>query len=112
MFCVYRLPDDAGRYRGVSPADAARSEFGRERSPEAVQRLTQRISDLTEAAVRQHPELWLWTYKRWRLVQPGWPLRCYPFYAHLPTARDLGWERPGHPFAPTGARFNGRMDDP
>ena len=97
---IYCLPEDDGGYRGVLSAVIPPSEFGRDRSPEAVRRLTQRISDLTEAAVRRHPELWLWTYKRWRLVEPGWPLCRYPFYAHVPTARDLGWERPGHVFVP------------
>ncbi len=97
---VYCLPESDGGYRGVLSAVITPADFGRDRSPEMVRRLTQRISDLTEAAVRRHPDLWLWTYKRWRLVEPGWPRKDYPFYAHVPTARDLGFERPGHVFGP------------
>lgn len=97
---IYCLPRADGGYRAVCSGRILPAEFGEDRSPEAVRRLTQRITDLTEAAVRRHPDLWLWTYKRWRLVEPGWPRKLYPFYSHVPTARDLGFERPGHPFAP------------
>ncbi len=35
-----------------------------------------------ETAIRQHPEFWLWSYRRWRLIPPDGDPAKYPFYAH------------------------------
>jgi lauroyl/myristoyl acyltransferase len=43
-------------------------------SAQAIQEFTQRCSDVIEARVRQHPDLWLWMHRRWREVpdrRPG-----------------------------------------
>ena len=37
---------------------------------EAVQTLTQRIADITEATIRQDPSLWFWMHKRWKNFYP------------------------------------------
>lgn len=34
-----------------------------------------------EAAIREHPEQWLWSYKRWRYYREDDPVERYPFYA-------------------------------
>ena len=60
---VFALPLPGGRYRMIyeTPVDPPDPE-----SPEAVQVLTQRCTDVLEMYVRRHPELWLWMHRRWR----------------------------------------------
>lgn len=58
-----------------------------ETTKDAVHRVTQEITNITEREVRRHPEHWQWIYKRWKHVAPGVPRERYPFYAR--------WER-GH----------------
>jgi len=43
--------------------------------------LTQHITRVYEKAIRQYPEQWLWTYKRWKYIRPGDDPARYPFYA-------------------------------
>ncbi|MFH1476384.1 MAG: lysophospholipid acyltransferase family protein [Verrucomicrobiota bacterium] len=43
--------------------------------------ITQTIAALFEQEIRTHPEQWLWMYKRWKYIDPGWPAAVYPFYA-------------------------------
>jgi KDO2-lipid IV(A) lauroyltransferase len=44
------------------------------------QRVTDDITRFVEQLVREHPELWLWTYKRWKR-RPSEAKRQYPFYS-------------------------------
>jgi KDO2-lipid IV(A) lauroyltransferase len=60
---VFALPLGRGRYR-VSyehPVEPPRSD-----TEHAVREFTQRCTDVLEMYVRRHPELWLWTHRRWR----------------------------------------------
>ena len=43
--------------------------------------ITQRCWKAMEAMIREHPELWLWSYKHWR-YKPSKGGDCYPFYAN------------------------------
>jgi KDO2-lipid IV(A) lauroyltransferase len=67
----FGLPLPDGRYRFVyeRPVDPPRDG-----SPEALQEFTQRCTDVIEAYVRRHPDLWLWMHRRWRDV----PARASP----------------------------------
>ncbi|MCE5287309.1 MAG: lysophospholipid acyltransferase family protein [Pelosinus sp.] len=40
-----------------------------------LQALTVRMTEITEAAIRRHPEEWLWFQKRWNTVFPGKAMR-------------------------------------
>ena len=41
-------------------------------TPEAtIERMTQRYTEFLEARIREHPEQWLWTHKRWRTRPEG-----------------------------------------
>ncbi len=62
----------------IIPADAP----GRDKD-EKVRALTERIAQTTEAAIREHPEAWLWMYKRWKFVPPDRDRAEYPFYAKI-----------------------------
>jgi KDO2-lipid IV(A) lauroyltransferase len=75
-FC---LPEGDG-YRVVSlevlePPPVAGQEEGA-----AVLDLTRRITQVYERFIREHPEFWLWSYKRWKHVKPGDDPSRYPFY--------------------------------
>jgi KDO2-lipid IV(A) lauroyltransferase len=35
---------------------------------------TQKMNDLIEKAIREHPEQWVWMHKRWK-TQPGQEVR-------------------------------------
>jgi KDO2-lipid IV(A) lauroyltransferase len=58
---AFALPA-GGRYR-LALEPAILPEGG---GPEAVAALTQRYMDVLAAAIRRHPEQWLWMYRRWR----------------------------------------------
>ena len=62
---VFGLPLARGRYRMIyeTPIEAPDPE-----SPDAVQVLTQRCTDVLETYVRRYPELWLWMHRRWRVA--------------------------------------------
>jgi KDO2-lipid IV(A) lauroyltransferase len=61
----FGLPLHGGRYRFVYGAHVPPPVDG---SAQAIQEFTQRCSDVIEARVRQHPDLWLWMHRRWREV--------------------------------------------
>jgi KDO2-lipid IV(A) lauroyltransferase len=60
---IFALPLASGRYRMIyeTPIEAPDPE-----SPDAVQLMTQRCTNVLEAYVRRYPELWLWMHRRWR----------------------------------------------
>lgn len=45
-----------------------------------VQRITQQCLQFCERTIRERPELWLWSYKRWK-VRPQQEMGRYPFYS-------------------------------
>jgi KDO2-lipid IV(A) lauroyltransferase len=77
----YCLPAPDGRYIARLHDRLPAEDVAACRSPEAVIRLTQRITRLVEDAVREHPGAWLWTYKRWKYIPPWRKREEYPFYA-------------------------------
>lgn len=75
-FC---LPDGRGGYLVRLPAALG---VPPPRPDEAqVREWTEKITRLYEDEVRRRPECWLWTYKRWRFIQPGDDPAAYPYYA-------------------------------
>lgn len=60
---VFGLPEPGGRYRFVYAPPVAPPL---DNSPEAIRDFTQRCTDVIEAYVRRHPDLWLWMHRRWR----------------------------------------------
>ncbi len=63
---VFGLPLPGGRYRMVYETPV---ELPDPDSPDAVQALTQRCTDVLETYVRRYPELWLWMHRRWRVAE-------------------------------------------
>ena len=64
---IYREPD--GRFRiQVSPALELRRSGDRERD---VRDNTQLFNDVLGAAIREHPEQWLWLHRRWKVDVPA-----------------------------------------
>ena len=74
-FCI---PDAAGNYTvhthpKLTPPTG---EAGRD----VVNEYTQGIARAIEAAIRQHPEAWLWMYKRWKHMPADADSDRWPFY--------------------------------
>jgi len=73
-FCA---PQRGGRYRvyvteTIPPPENSGEEITRD--------LTRKILSAVEREVRNHPELWLWMYKRWKAIKPGDDRSLYPRY--------------------------------
>jgi KDO2-lipid IV(A) lauroyltransferase len=78
VFFVWGEPLPRGRWRMfISPE--IRQEPTGDRDAD-VKSLSQKCLDQSERLVRQHPELWLWTYKRWKR-RPSEEKGRYPFYS-------------------------------
>ena len=78
VFFVGGEPLPRGRWRMfISPE--IRQEPTGDRDAD-VKALSQKCLDHCERLVRQHPELWLWTYKRWKR-RPSEEKGRYPFYS-------------------------------
>jgi KDO2-lipid IV(A) lauroyltransferase len=73
VFCL-ALPD--GTYRGYTGPVLRPGEAGAEAE------LNQRIADVFESEIRNHPDQWLWMYRRWKYVPPAGAAEGFPFYAH------------------------------
>ncbi len=63
---VFTWPEGGGRYRLEFETPILASEFEGLPRGEAVRRATARYMEVTEAAVRKAPEIWLWMHNRWR----------------------------------------------
>lgn len=77
MLLAFCTSDQTGRYHCYAPQAL---------TPQALEGLTaeaatERITGLLEREIRNHPEYWLWTYKRWKRRMPGIDPARYPFYA-------------------------------
>ena len=77
----YLLPEDDGTYHAISGEGVAPEDLPAGHDEPAVGELTRRITGISETAVRNHPSLWLWSYKRWKHVPPDAPAERYPFYS-------------------------------
>jgi KDO2-lipid IV(A) lauroyltransferase len=73
----YCTSDGGGRYTAYAlppfPAAADAAATPESVTTEVVQRL--------ESVIRQHPEQWLWAYKRWKFIPEGASPEDFPFYA-------------------------------
>jgi KDO2-lipid IV(A) lauroyltransferase len=80
IFLTFCRPEKGGRYTVYSAGTIHPPNFDKERDTDAVVReLTQQIQDRISEEIRNHPGIWLWSYKHWRR-RPG---QHYP--AHYPT---------------------------
>ena len=58
--------------------------------------LTQALLTSIGNMVRQRPEQWCWTYKRWKFIPPERDWDGYPPYARWPTVFDSSaWRKSG-----------------
>ena len=48
---------------------------------QTIRILTEQINAATEREILNHPEHWLWTYKRWKYKQSNTETAAYPFYS-------------------------------
>jgi lauroyl/myristoyl acyltransferase len=74
-FCA---PLRGGRYRVYLTETIRPPENS---SDETTRELTQQILSAIECEVRNHPEHWLWMYKRWKKINRPDDSKRYPFYA-------------------------------
>lgn len=84
----YALAGRGGRYRFVLAHRATAEELAAEGDAAGMpERVNARVLAWYEEAIREHPEAWLWSYKRWRYIPLGADPRPFPFYA-LPPEGD------------------------
>lgn len=69
---VFTWPEGAGRYRLEFETPILAEEFRHLPREDAIRAATARYMQVTEAAVRKAPEVWLWMHDRWR-TQPAPP---------------------------------------
>ena len=63
---VFTWPEGNGRYRLEFEAPILAEEFRHLPREDAVRSATARYMEVTEAAVRKAPDVWLWMHDRWR----------------------------------------------
>lgn len=73
----FGIPQPKGRYRVFV---ARRFSAPPDASKESILTLTRQINEATEKAILEHPEHWLWMYKRWKTKKPDGISAGYPFY--------------------------------
>ncbi len=71
---VFTWPEGGGRYRLEFEAPILAEEFRSLPREDAIRAATARYMEVTEAAVRKAPEVWLWMHDRWR-TRPAQPTR-------------------------------------
>jgi Kdo2-lipid IVA lauroyltransferase/acyltransferase len=76
-FCLAQ-PD--GSYRVCSAGPPIEPPALPEYTEAAAREVSERILAEYERLIRDHPEDWLWMYKRWKYYQPGTDRARYPFY--------------------------------
>lgn len=78
------IPDRNGRYVATHHGRVDREDSDGETEAE----LTTRLAQVMVRLIREHPEHWLWMYKRWKYVGPNRARSEYPFYAKQLTGKD------------------------
>ena len=79
----YPLPD--GRARIECTPELTYTPTGNEEAD--IRALSQLCSDYCQGVIRERPEYWLWTYRRWK-YRPQAEVSRYPFYSrHVPVDR-------------------------
>ncbi len=75
IMVVWCIPDDEGYYCVYSfkPLEVDESS--------TTEDITSRVTQELEAVIEEHPQFWLWSYKRWRFYREGDDPERYPFYA-------------------------------
>jgi KDO2-lipid IV(A) lauroyltransferase len=76
----FSIPQADGSYGVFSPAVLEPPPFSAASADRQAAELTQHIAKIFEQAILDHPECWLWMYKRWKHVRPGDDRARYPFY--------------------------------
>ena len=77
----YALPLPDGTYRGeVRHVIPAAEIAAMDRASLSVE-ITRRLTRFYEEAIRERPECWLWSYKRWRHIPAGMSAEGFPYYA-------------------------------
>lgn len=82
------LADRSGRYSVPKAVDVPVPTTG-DHGPNAIKDLTDRIAVELETLIRNHPEHWLWMYKRWKYLPPDSTTKGYPFYAKRLSEKEL-----------------------
>lgn len=84
----YALPERGGRYRVTLSHRATAAELAAEGGEDDLpERVNARVAAWYEEVIREHPETWLWSYKRWRYIPLGMDPTPFPYYA-LPPETD------------------------
>jgi lauroyl/myristoyl acyltransferase len=82
------VPDAVGNYR-TPPVKIIDLQNLPTDETAAVLELTQRIAHGLEALVREHPDCWMWAYKRWKMRPDDEDPARYPYYTRALRHSDL-----------------------
>lgn len=84
---MFRIGDTARHRVRILPAlDLLPAGNDREATDEAIAENVHRMTEVIEAVVREAPEQWIWSHRRWKSQPPGEP-RIYPSKADRPLRR-------------------------
>lgn len=81
VIMAFALPQEDGRYTAFLAHVMPPEELQQMDKQTAADDITQKITSYYEKVIREQPEYWLWSYKRWRFIPPGVPHDGFPFYA-------------------------------
>lgn len=73
IFCA---PTDDGHYVACASGPLYPGEWGGD-----SRKLNQAIANIIEKQIRNNPQHWTWSYKRWKYIPPGGSSEVYPYYA-------------------------------
>ncbi len=82
------IPDKAGRYQTLPLIQVDMNGLPEDQEA-AIAMLTQRIADVLSDSIRQHPEHWAWSYKRWKFRPEGARAEDYPYYSRPLRPADI-----------------------
>ncbi|MBW7909185.1 MAG: hypothetical protein H3C50_09790 [Kiritimatiellae bacterium] len=82
------IPNAAGTYETLPMITVNTSHLPDDQDL-AVQTLSQRIADVLSELIRQHPEHWAWSYKRWKFRPETSRAEDFPFYSRPLRTSDL-----------------------
>lgn len=81
IFICMMAPTPSGDYETLLGMELPVAPFLELPQAEAVDALTLRITREFEKFLREHPEHWLWSYKRWKLIPEGDDPGRFPYYS-------------------------------